>query len=277
MRGLLLTVVALLSACSSDPSTPRAPTADRVPAPPAEAPEQPEAPPEPPPLPEAREVRVETDDGVVLVGDLRQGASRDAPLVILVHQLGSTRAEWEPLERWLADSPAMSTFAFDMRGHGASTTKAGGGEVQYGSFRQADWERLGPDVRAVLTYLREHENLSPRHVALVGSSIGSSAAILAASEELSAEAIVALSPGRAYHGLDVITPLSSLGDRPILAVASRGEVASAETANDIARIAGGGEVLLVDGDRHGVAMFEQAPESLTRVRAFLREHLDEAR
>ncbi len=172
----------------------------------------------------------------------------------------------------------MTTFAFDLRGHGESTTRAhGGGEVRYADFTTADWERTAGDVRAVLAHLREDEGLAPRKIALVGASIGSSAAILAAAEEPSVDAVVALSPGRAYHGLDTITPLARLGERPLLAIASRGELPSAESANDMARIATNGEVLLVDGERHGVSMFESAPESLVRVRSFLREQLGEAR
>ncbi|HBQ12030.1 MAG TPA: hypothetical protein DEF51_13080, partial [Myxococcales bacterium] len=58
-----------------------------------------------------------------------------------------------------------------------------------------------------------------------------------------------------------------------LAVASRGEAPSAEAAQDMARIAGGGELLLVEGDAHGVGMFESAPDSLPRVATFLRTHL----
>jgi pimeloyl-ACP methyl ester carboxylesterase len=275
MRSLVVLAL-FVSACSSEPSrAPAPPAAERAEPPAPEAPPAPSPTPEPPPLPEAREVRIEAQDGAVLVGDLREGASPEAPLVILIHQLGSTRAEWMPLLRGLAASPGMTTFALDMRGHGASTTGSRGHDLAYASFTNTDWRRIAGDVRAVLAHLREQEGLRPRSVALVGSSIGSSAAILAAAEEPSVDAIVALSPGRANHGLDTITPLPSLAERPILALASRGDLPSAEAANDIARIARGGEVLLVDGDRHGVAIFEGAPESLERVRSFLRDHLED--
>lgn len=261
--ALLLSLLAL--ACSSERrETPSSPPARTDPAP---APE-PSAPP-PEPLPEPREVRIQTADGVTLVGDLRAADPR-RPLVVLVHQLGSTRAEWEPLVRRLG--PQFDTFAFDLRGHGESTRR-GDEEVAYARFEASDWARLPEDVRAVLRHLREEENLEPPRIALVGSSIGSSAAIVAAANEPSVSAVVAISPGRAYRGIDAITPVTSLGERPLLAVASRGEPPSAEAASDMARIAPRGEVLLVDGDRHGVAVFEAAPESLDRVERFLREAL----
>lgn len=263
MRALILLAGSLALACSAEPSAPAraepAPTRPEPPAPPAE----------PPPLPEPREVRVEAEDGVALEGDLRS-TDPAAPLVVLVHQLGSTRAEWQPLIERLG--PGFNTFALDMRGHGESTRR-GDEELSYSRLERADWDRLAGDLRTLLGHLREEEGLQPRRVALVGSSIGSSAAIVAAAADPSVSAVVALSPGRAYRGIDAITPTAQLGERPLLVIASRLEAPSAEAASDMARIAPAGELLLVEGERHGVAMFEQAPESLERVVAFLRREL----
>ena len=273
----LLGLVSVLSGCGDEErpaSTPEpAPVVSEEPP----APTEPEPPAEPPPLREAREIRIPSE-GATLVGDLRVGDSVAAPLVVLVHQLSSTRAEWEPLLRHLGADPALSTFALDMRGHGASTERAStererGAALDWQRFETRDWEAVAADLRAVLGHLREEEGLQPTRVALIGSSIGSSAVIRAASEDESVDVVVALSPGRAYRGLDAITPLPALGERPFLAVASRGEAPSAEAAQDMARIAGGGELLLVEGDAHGVGMFESAPDSLPRVATFLRTHL----
>jgi len=190
-------------------------------------------------------------------------------LVVLVHQLSTDRTEWQPLLRRLGAAPALTTFAFDMRGHGEST-QLRGRTVAWADFQTADWERVSEDVLTTIDYLREEEGLRPERVILVGSSIGSSAVLLAAAREPSVNALVALSPGRAYRGVDAFGPATQLGDRALLAIASRGEPASAETAQAMGTIAGGGEYLLVDGDRHGVGMFESAPESLERVVAFIR-------
>lgn len=271
MRSLILLSILAL-ACTPDP--PPAPTltpATETPEPPpVEPPPLVEEPPPELPLPEARVVRVPAEDRLELVGDLREGHAPNAPLVILVHQLSTNRNEWEPLLRRLGGAPAMTTFALDMRGHGESTVRRDR-EVSWNDFETADWEKVADDILRVLTHLREAEELAPTRVILVGSSIGSSAVIVAASRDESIDAVVALSPGRAYRGVDALTPTGALGERPLLAIASRGEAASAETAADMARIAGSGDSLLVEGDRHGVAMFESAPESLERVVEFLRE------
>ncbi|HJL16160.1 MAG TPA: alpha/beta fold hydrolase [Sandaracinaceae bacterium LLY-WYZ-13_1] len=234
--------------------------------------DEPEAPAEPPPLAAPETITVTSEDGVRIVGDLRRGEGPEAPLAVLVHQLGSARAEWAPLSRRLG-ALGVATFAFDVRGHGESTARAGGAEVDWQRFDTEGWEAVAGDVRAVLGHLREEAGLQPRRVALVGSSIGSSAAILAAAEAPDVDAVVALSPGRAYRGVDALSPLSELGERPLLAVASRGEPPSADTAEAMARIAPAGEARLVEGDRHGVGMFEADPESLDAVLTFLRTQL----
>lgn len=269
----LLGLVSVLSGCGDEERPASTPEPAPVVSEELPAPTEPEAPAEPPPLREAREIRIPSE-GATLVGDLRVGDSVAAPLVVLVHQLSSTRAEWEPLLRQLGADPALSTFALDMRGHGASTEDVRGAALlDWQRFEARDWEAVAADLRAALGHLREEEGLQPTRVALIGSSIGASAVIRAASEDESVDVVVALSPGRAYRGLDAITPLPALGERPFLAVASRGEAPSAEAAQDMARIAGGGELLLVEGDAHGVGMFESAPDSLPRVATFLRTHL----
>lgn len=271
--GLVALALFAFVACSPDAPSP----APAPPPSPAREVIQPDAPdPEPPPLAEPETVRVPTEDGVVLVGDLRVGASPTAPLVVLVHQLSSDRSEWNALLRELGAEPALTTFAFDLRGHGESTQRADGSDVSASDFEPADWQRLPGDVLAAVAAIQAREDVSPARVALVGSSIGGSAVIVAAADEPSVQAVVALSPGRAYRGIDALTPLTRLGDRPLLAIASRGEAPSAETAQNMERIAPQGELLLVEGDRHGVAMWESAPESQERVVAFLREHLSAA-
>lgn len=266
----------LVLACGDDRDAREEPRPRPAPEEPPETLEPPEAslpepPPEPPPLAPARALRIAAADGVVVVGDLRAPADDpSAPLVVLVHQLGSARGEWVPVLRHLGAEPALATFAFDMRGHGESTLGPRRRDVRYSTFETADWARVATDLRAVLDHLLGEEALAPRRVLFVGSSIGSSAVVLAAAEDPRVHAIALLSPGRAYRGVDALTPLTRLGDRPLLAIASRQEAPAAETAEAMGRIAPEGDAVLVEGDRHGVAMFERDPTSLTRLVAFLR-------
>src|SRR5438552_1717881 len=86
-----------------------------------------------PPAPPAQ-VTFTTDDGVTIGATLHPGATPDAPAVVLVHQLGSTRAEWDPLVAQLSHPPALTLLAIDMRGHGESTHGPNGTTLDFNQF-----------------------------------------------------------------------------------------------------------------------------------------------
>jgi len=213
-----------------------------------------------------------TDDGVTIVGTLRPGGDARAPAVVLVHQLGSARAEWEPIVEALSRPPGLTTLAIDMRGHGESTAGSAGA-LAHGEFDRQAWMDTRKDVLAAVAFLGNREDLHPRRIGAAGSSIGSSAVLAAAAEERRIAAVVAISPGRAYHGFDAITPVSRLRDRPLLAIAAEEELPAAEAARDVARIAGHGEIQLYPGSAHGLAIREGSPEITERIDGFLRQAL----
>ena len=262
-----LAFVALLLACSEERARPARPAPAPATVEPAAASPAPAA------LPEAREVRFTSGDGITLVGDLQPADRPDAPLVLLVHQLASDRSEWAALRARLHESPRVATFAFDLRGHGQSTAGPSGA-VDFHRFTPTEWAATGDDVLAALREITsETHGLNPRRIAAVGSSIGATAVIAAAAEVPRIEVVVALSPGRAYHGFDALTPITSLGGRSFFAVVARDETENVETAQAMARVLGG-EALLVEGSAHGVALFGADPTSLDRVETFLRGALE---
>jgi pimeloyl-ACP methyl ester carboxylesterase len=219
-----------------------------------------------------RETAVEyvTSDGVTISGTFVGGDEGEdlapGPVAVLVHQLGSTRAEWAPLVQALTRAPRVSVLAIDLRGHGEST-RAGDTTLDFNAFDEADWAKLELDVAGAIALARER--FEADRVVLVGSSIGSSAAIRAAANDPSVSAVVAISPGRAYHAVDAMTPLASLAGKPFLAIASVGEADSAESARAMAA-ATGGEVQLYQGTAHGLRIAADSPEMIGRVDAFVR-------
>ncbi len=224
------------------------------------------------PAPAPREVSFETSDGVHIAAELRAAPDPRAPLVILVHQLSSSRAEWAPLVERLAATPAFSTLAIDLRGHGAST-RGPEGELAWRDFTTADWEHTANDVLAAVTFARSADaRIEPSSLAAVGASIGSSALVAAASREPALETLVVLSPGRAYRGFDAITPAIALAGRRFLALVATEETDSVETARAMARITST-TAIEIEGDAHGVALFTRDPSSLDRVEDFLRTSL----
>jgi pimeloyl-ACP methyl ester carboxylesterase len=259
---LLLCVLAL-SACSERP--------------PAEAATggAPSAPAEPiaEELPDAREVTFSADDGVRISATLSPAASAEAPAVVLVHQLGSDRNEWAPLVARLRERPAVTTLAIDLRGHGRSTEGPEGAVLSYGAFDDTAWAATALDVRAAVSYLAGGiSGERPAHIAAVGASIGATAVLAAAAGEPRIEHIVALSPGRAYHGFDGITPALTLGDRTFLGIVAAAEEENVETNAALARIMHS-EPIVIEGTAHGVGLFAADPTTLDRVETFLRAAL----
>lgn len=256
-----------LAACSEEPPRRLTPAAGHGAAPATEA-----APPPAEELPAPRDVTFTTTDGVTIGGTLYRAARVDAPAVVLVHQVGSARTEWGPLVERLHVAPAFTTLAIDLRGHGTST-HATSGTIDWQTMSDAQWAATALDVRAAVDYLASQESgVAPASFAAVGSSIGASAVVAAAADDPRLANLVTLSPGRAYHGFDAITPAAQLDTRSIFAIASRDEEDSAATAQAYSRITGV-PVMIVDGDAHGVLIFGTTPSTLAETEDFLREHL----
>jgi dienelactone hydrolase len=269
----LLTLSLLLSACNCDAGQERsaseaAPTATQ---PATRAPEPPPAPvvvgdPSRPP----ETVRFPTDDGVTIVGTMHAAPKTGETAVVLVHQLSSNRAEWAPVIAELVKPPGVTVLAIDMRGHGESTEGRGRRALSWQDFDNDDWAKVVADVAGAVSFLETQGSLAPGRIVVVGSSIGGSAAILAAAANPRIAAVVAVSPGRAYKGIDALTPLADLANRPLLAIAAQDDAHSLETAQLMARIAGAGELEVYRGGAHGVAMLRDAPQMAARIAAFVR-------
>lgn len=219
--------------------------------------------------PEAVSVRFETLDGVTVHGTLSPASDGTAPAVVLVHQLGSHRDEWRPLVDALRRSDDLTTLAIDLRGHGESVVGQGGA-LDFSRFDSEAWARTELDVAAAVRYLREQAPVHPRKIALVGSSIGATAVVRAAAEDRALDVLVLLSPGRAYRGVDAITPALHFGPRALLAFAAEGEEDCVQTAQALSRLSQG-SVEIVPGAAHGVALLDDARTA--RIVAFLREAL----
>ncbi|MEM9191286.1 MAG: alpha/beta fold hydrolase [Myxococcota bacterium] len=217
------------------------------------------------------DIELRTEDGVTVHATMHAAAVPEAPAVVLVHQLSSTRAEWGPLVERLTAAPGFAILTLDLRGHGESVVGAEGEALSYHAFDNDDWSAIEFDLKAGLTFVRQR--FTPQAVALAGSSIGSSAAVRVAAADDEVSAVVALSPGRAYRGLDALTPFSTWGARPVLAIAAEGEAASAETARAMAGSSPSGVLRLAPGRSHGVGMFADDPGALEAVEQFLRREL----
>ena len=215
-------------------------------------------------------------DGMRIHATLWRAPEQSSPAVVLVHQLSRDRSEWTPLVNRLTRAPALSVLAIDLRGHGASTRRPSGETIEWSGMTTDDWRAIELDVAAAVRFVRPGAGarLAAPKVAIVGSSIGSSAAVRAAVLDDAVVAVAALSPGRAYRGVDSIAPLRHWGSRRLWVLATTRDRASAEAAYDMRRVVRQSVGRIVEGQAHGLEMASEVPGLFDEIASFVREALD---
>jgi hypothetical protein len=160
---VVVAAIALLPGCGEEPDVPAQRPKAEVTADPAPA------------APRAEPVRFNAADGQPVTGEYT-AAGKNAPAVVLLHEIRGGPDQWEPLVGHL-HAAGYATLAYRSR---ASALES---------------ERL-PDALAAVRWLRARPRVDPRRIALVGASIGASTAVfaMATGARRTADAAVALSP-----------------------------------------------------------------------------------
>jgi pimeloyl-ACP methyl ester carboxylesterase len=122
--------------------------------------------------------------------------------------LGSNRGVWADngLANLLADN-SFAVLAIDMRGHG----ETGG---------RRDWAAVERDVQQIWQEFTNWPEVDGERTAVIGASIGSNMALIAAANEPAIKTVVLLSPGLNYAGVTTEDRNVAYGERPILIAAS---------------------------------------------------------
>jgi pimeloyl-ACP methyl ester carboxylesterase len=213
-----------------------------------------------------------TPDWFQIKGDFFP-ATPDAPVVLLLHQLGTNRSEFIGLAKALQSS-GINALAYDARGHGESVLKDGK-KVTYETFTDKDFENTTVDMDSAIKFLRDKKKITAKSpVGIVGASIQSSTGLVYASEHPDVKAVVLLSPGLDYHGIDTKGPMARYGNRPVYIAASIDDAPSYKAAKELEAIATGAKKkeILSDGG-HGATMFRKDPGLQDRVAAWLKGSL----
>jgi pimeloyl-ACP methyl ester carboxylesterase len=139
---------------------------------------------------------VASADGVVLKGILAYPETAPVtryPLAVLAHQYPATGDSYGPLLDDLLDL-GIATLSFDLRGHGASTTSAGGpvvietpqgftldafGTAFKASIASVGFHRIDDDILRVAGWGAAQNYVDASRMLLIGASIGGSGALLA--------------------------------------------------------------------------------------------------
>jgi len=179
-------------------------------------------------------------------------AETDAPVIMLLHMLNSSRAAWDPLIPELLDA-GYALLNIDMRGHGES------GGTQ-------DWEEIISDVAlGWVGWLREEGHLGDGGLAIIGGSIGANVAIISCAQVEICRGAIALSPGLDYRGVKPEPALvDGLADRAALLVAAQHDASSSAAIRQMFMNAKGDvSARLYRGRAHGTRLFDSEYESVS--------------
>ena len=130
----------------------------------------------PPPAPPGRVVHLVASDGVPIAGSFWPGARPEAPAILLLHGVNSSRASLTRHALWL-NGLGYGVLAIDFRGHGESGEAA----RTFGLYEARD-------AAAALAFLRA--GAPARRIGLIGTSLGGAAALLGDEGPLPVQAMV---------------------------------------------------------------------------------------
>lgn len=214
-----------------------------------------------------RQVSFTTWDDVAISADYvapkpQAGA---APIAILLHMYRSDRSAYAPLLGPLHDA-GFAVLAIDMRGHGKSATAELAARVR--ARDTAVFEEMKQDVRAAYDWLAKQDGVDRSRFALVGASVGCSVALRYAAADRSVDAIVCLSPGLNYLGLDSKTDMERISGRRMWFVASTREAGASRT---LAKLGASKVDVQGKGRGHGTNLFAELPDLPTEIARFLHD------
>lgn len=209
-----------------------------------------------------------TDDGVAVATEyINVEGAPPRGGVILVHMLGHTRADWDPLVEHLIRK-GLDVIAIDLRGHGQSAY----GALDFTNFETGEWLGCTHDIRSSLDYLTEKVD-GPYF--LIGASIGANLVLMEAAEDERVAGVVMLSPGLDFRGVKPGEKVVEYGERPALLVAAKDDTYSCETVEALAGDFADAETKLYTTGGHGTHMFAPRPEVLTFIADWLETHIEE--
>jgi dienelactone hydrolase len=207
-----------------------------------------------PPQFEPLQVEIEAPDGHTLYGEYFAKSEAEGRAVLLLHQLYSNHTGWTPLIYPLLDA-GYKVLAVDLRGYGKTRGKINWSAAQDDTTAWADWLKSQPGVTSV---------------ALVGSSMGSSLALVGCAAVEGCVGAVAISPGINYY--DVYTGDAVQAGFPTLIVYAENDRYPKEGVPTLQEL--GGEnvsVILYPGRTHGFDLFKQEEDLIPQIVTWIGE------
>ncbi|VVB99623.1 2-succinyl-6-hydroxy-2,4-cyclohexadiene-1-carboxylate synthase [uncultured archaeon] len=187
-----------------------------------------------------------TEDGFTIAGNLYRGGKN---AVVLLPQFTLDRSSFSGLAKKL-NNANFTVLALDLRGHGESLDQ-NGTKRNYQSFSGQDFRNMQKDVKAANKYLGQQGFTL---YAIVGSSIGANTAVTFASQDISVQKIVLLSPGLDFKGIETESPARMVKAKALIVASSEDDYSFASGKTLQEKISGA-EFLGLQGAGHGTNMF----------------------
>ena len=194
------------------------------------------------------EVSFTTSDGVRLSGRVFGPGDASAG-VVLAHMLPADQSSWYPEASHLAGM-GYRVLTFDLRGY------CPGGDA--GCSQGSKDPNMAPtDLTAALAFLRKG---GPTRVALVGASVGGTAALIVASQQPNIPGVITLSAPEVLNTLAVTTDVLAAITGAKLFIAALGDPAgAAQAAEDLeSRSPAPKRLEIVQTDDHGTDLLTGA-------------------
>lgn len=194
----------------------------------------------------------------------------EAPGVILVHGFARTHQVWDSIAVKL-QSEGYSVIAFDLRGHGES---AGNNEDSrgYQGFSLDTWLEMSKDIGIAKEALIVDGN-NPGQIAIIGEELGASLALLYAMTDPEIAALVLLSPGLKYKGVESKGLVTRLSNRPLLLMTGEQDAYAASSARALhAEAPGYVELRTYPGSARGSDLLVSSPVARNDLLHWLKQH-----
>jgi len=146
---------------------------------------------------------------------------KKVPLVILLHAIGSSKADWMNLPDLIAEK-GYACLALDLRGHGQSVLNGKLKQRSWLYFTDKDYAKYPQDVLLAVDMVKTEyaKKIDTNRIIFVGNNIGANTAVLAASKLNRkgpvVKSIVMISPRLNIKNLFMPIELVHFGAHPIL-------------------------------------------------------------
>lgn len=211
-----------------------------------------------------------TTDSIIVHGDFYASAAASNGILILLHMNHSNRSVWKSFaEKAVAQD--FDALAIDFRGHGEST-QAQSREITFESLTNDDYAKMINDVDGAVRWLRSDPELANLPIGIIGASIGANVALSYAVSDESIPAIVMISPGEDYRGVQTLPAIKLLENRPCLIISAEDDNYSSVSSR---KLAGGEGITLFqyEAGGHGTLLFEAQVDFSDRLIQYMLTHL----